>query len=87
MASYRLCGDPAVYVSIPGEANSREGWISHHAVCGPRETPNVGDRVEVDGKDYIVRHYGDLALADAPEPCRSGRLPNQGVFDLRLEPA
>lgn len=87
MATYRLCGDPSVYASEPGEEASREGWITHHAVYGPRETPSYGDRVKVHGRSYLVRHFTEVALADAPESCRRGRTPNQGVFDLRLEPA
>lgn len=86
MASYRLCGDAAAYASEPGEENSREGWISHHAVCGPRETPGYGDRVEVAGRAYRVAYWTAVALDEAPVSCRIGRDPGQGIFDLRLEP-
>jgi hypothetical protein len=86
MASYRMCGTPAKYVHLREEKNSREGWIMQLAVSAPRETPAHGDRVQVDGIDYTVEHWTEVPLAEAPPECRNGRQPNQGVFELRLQP-
>jgi hypothetical protein len=87
VASYRLCGTLADYVVLPDEENPREGWIMHLAVCGPRETPAFGDRVLVGDTDYTVAHWTKVPFADAPDECRNGCQPGQGIFELRLQPA
>ena len=87
MASYRVCGTAADYVSLPDEGpTSREGWIMQLAVCGPRERPAYGDRIIVNETDYSVEQWTEVPLDEALHECRNGRQPNQGIFELRLQP-
>ena len=85
MTSYRICGQPWDYASLPGEENSRDGWRMVYAVLGPRETPTEGMRVALEGVDYAVARWTTVAYEDAPDPCRR-RDPGQGIFELVLEP-
>lgn len=87
MTAYRLCGGPWDYVSLPEEENSREGWRMSRAVLAPRQYPEDGMRVELEGVDYIVAKWEEVPLDDAPDPCRRGRQPNEGIFELVLRPA
>lgn len=87
MSSYRLCGQPWDYVAEPNEVASRKGWRMSYAVLGPRERPEVGMRLELEGVNYTVAAWNEATLDSAPDPCVKDRQPGQGVFELVLEPA